>query len=269
MSRIDQAIGEFRRIDELADAESPVHRISPLPKLAVTVVYILTVMSFPNYDLSGLSAMLIYPVFVSALSNVPLKAALYRLRYILPLVMAVGIFNPFFDRTVMFTLGTLKVSGGVVSMLVLMMKGVFCLLASYLLIACTKADALFGSLRRVRVPAMITTLLMLTFRYITVLGEEAGVMMDAYLLRAPDQKGLHYSAWGSFIGQLLLRTMDRAQELYESMLLRGYNGEFPETDGKKTEGKDILYAAAWIAVILLLRFCNIAELAGRLVTGGL
>ena len=51
-------------------------------------------------------------------------------------------------------------------------------------------------------------------------------MIQAYSLRAPNQKGIHISAWGSFLGQLLLRSMDRAQELYYSMLLRGFRGEF-------------------------------------------
>ena len=41
------------------------------------------------------------------------------------------------------------------------------------------------------------------------------------------QKGIHISVWGSFLGQLLLRSMDRAQALYESMELRGFCGEFP------------------------------------------
>ena len=41
----------------------------------------------------------------------------------LPLVCAVGLLNPIFDRQIVTQIGTLAVSGGVVSMLTLVMKG--------------------------------------------------------------------------------------------------------------------------------------------------
>ena len=67
---------------------------------------------------------------------------------------------------------------------------------------------------------------MLVYRYIIVLLKETERMTDAYMLRSPGQKGLHYKVWGTMVGQLLLRSMDRAQIVYDSMRLRGYCGEF-------------------------------------------
>ena len=101
-----------------------------------------------------------------------------------------------------------------ISMLTLMLKGVFCLMASFLLMATTPIDSLCAALRKLHVPGLLVTLLLLTYRYVGVMTEELAVMTDAYHLRAPGQKGIQVSAWGSFLGQLLLRSMDRAQELY-------------------------------------------------------
>ena len=80
-------------------------------------------------------------------------------------------------------------------MLTLMMKGVFSLLASFLLIATTAIDSLCAALRRLHVPGILVTLLLLTYRYIGVMLEQVSVMTEAYRLRAPGQKGLHISAW--------------------------------------------------------------------------
>ena len=121
--------------------------------------------------------------------------------------MAVGLFNPFFDRAPQLYLGAVAVSGGVISMVSLMLKGVLCLTASFLLIATTPIDSLCAALRRLHVPSLLVTLLLLTYRYVGVMTEEVAVMTDAYRLRAPGQKGIHISAWGSFLGQLLLRSM--------------------------------------------------------------
>ena len=89
-------------------------------------------------------------------------------------------------------------------------------------------------------------------------------MSDAYHLRAPGQKGIHISAWGSFLGQALLRSMDRAQELYSSMLLRGYEGEFRYAKTAPFGAKDAAYTLCVAAVCILFRYVNLAELLGRL-----
>ena len=90
-------------------------------------------------------------------------------------------------------------------------------------------------------------------------------MMNAYTLRAPGQKGIHVSAWGSFLGQLLLRSMDRAQQLYESMQMRGFRGEFYYASEEPYQKKDALYLLLWMTVFLLLRFVNLSELLGNIV----
>ena len=149
-------------------------------------------------------------------------------------------------------------------MITLMLKGIYCLMASFLLMATTSIDALCAALRQLHLPPMIVTLLLLTYRYVSVLTEELAVMTDAYHLRAPGQKGIHISAWGSFLGQLLLRSMDRAGELYSSMQLRGYNGQFHYASFKRFDAKDAVYVSGSVAFFLLLRFVNISELAGRL-----
>ena len=176
--------------------------------------------------------------------------------------MAVGLFNPFFDRAILLRVGPLAVSGGVVSMLTLMLKGLFSLMASFLLMATTQIDSLCAALRRLHFPKLLVTLLLLTYRYVGVMTEELAVMTDAYHLRAPGQKGIHISAWGSFLGQLLLRSMDRAQELYSSMLLRGYHQHFHYAPVRPFRVPDALYAAGCVLLFLLLRVVPVARLIG-------
>ena len=109
-------------------------------------------------------------------------------------------------------------------------------------------------------------MLLLTYRYISVMAEEVSIMTQAYSLRAPAQRGIHYSAWGSFLGQLLLRSMDRAQELYESMLLRGYHGAFFYAKAHAPIATDFLYALLWCAFFLLCRRYNLTQLLGQILT---
>lgn len=253
-------------MDDLAAGSSPFHCFHPLAKLLVTVLYILVTVSFDKYDFSGLLVMLLYPVMGYALSGIPVRTCFYKLRIVLPLVCAVGLLNPFLDRQIVFSLGGVMISGGVVSMITLMLKGVFCLMASFLLIATTTIEELCRALRRIHTPRLLTSLLLLTYRYISVLLEEVAVMTEAYHLRAPGQRGIHISAWGSFLGQLMLRSLDRADALYDSMLLRGFNGEFHYAAGKRAYSGSALYAAASAAFIISARIWNLPALLGAIIS---
>ena len=264
MNKMEKALHELAEMDELAAGTSPIHGLCAPAKLLTTIAYIAVVLSFGKYQLSGLIVMVLYPVLLFQISGVSVGSFFYKLRIVLPLVMAVGLFNPIFDRQILLRIGSVGVSGGVISMLTLMMKGVFCLMASYLLMATTPIDVLCAALRKFHVPATLVTLLLLTYRYIGVMTEELAVMTEAYALRAPGQKGIHVSAWGSFLGQLLLRSMDRAQELYASMLLRGYHDHFHYADIRPFGLPDGLYLLGSVLFFLLLRLVDVAQLLGGL-----
>ena len=265
MNKIENALFELGQMDALASGDSPVHRLHPLAKLTVTAAFILVTVSFHKYDLTGLTAMVLFPVIAFQMSGIPVRTCFYKLRIVLPLVLAVGIFNPFFDRAPVLSPGSVVLTGGMLSMLTLMLKGILCLMASFLLVSTTSIDALCAALRKLHVPSMLVTLFLLTFRYVGLMTEEVAVMTDAYHLRAPGQKGIHYTAWGSFLGQLLLRSMDRAQELYSGMMLRGFTGEFFYADTKPFRAGDSVWLLGWLAAFLFLRCIPVAQLLGGLV----
>jgi cobalt/nickel transport system permease protein len=91
--------------------------------------------------------------------------------------------------------------------------------------------------------------------------------MRAYSLRAPMQKGIHRGVWGSFAGQLLLRTFDRAQRVYEAMSIRGFNGEYHTGKIAKIRLTDLSYLMVWSLFFIIARFYNLPILIGSLITG--
>lgn len=267
MSKIDSAIYEIHTMDQLAERDQWVNRIHPLVKFVLTIYYIVLVVSFDKYNIIGLAGMVIYPIVLFNITELFFRDSLKRLRIILPLVCFVGIFNPFFDKTPLFEVGAFTVTTGMISMITLMMKGIFSVLASYILIATTNIEKICYAMRLLHIPAILVTQILLTYRYITVLLGEVNRMTQAYSLRAPNQKGVHYKVWGSLAGQILLRSMDRAREIYESMCLRGYQGEFYYPGRRKACGKDYLYLIIWLIILSFLRVVPVMAIVGRMVTG--
>ena len=257
MSKLSGAYYEIDHMNMVATRDQWVNKIHPLVKLVVTVFYIAVVVSLSKYNLSGILLMGAYPIVMFMLGEVSFKDSIRRLRIILPLVCVVGIFNPFFDRQVVFNVGSISVTSGVISMVTLMIKGILTVLASYLLIATTTIEKICYALRQLHIPAVLVTQILLTYRYISVLLKEANTIMQAYLLRAPNQKGVQFKVWGPLVGQLLLRSIDRANAVYESMMLRGYRGEFHYSNMEHCSGKDYLFLVTWIVVLLAIKYLPI------------
>lgn len=275
MASIDSSLKEISKINTLQQRDQWVNNLHPLVKLLLTFIYIISVVSIGKYDLSKMLVFVIYPFFGFNLADLKFKDALYRMRLILPLVMVVGIFNPIFDREIMLYLGGtvmvngehaggIAISAGVISMLTLMLKGIYAVLAAYILIATTSIEEICYAMRKLHMPQILVLVILLINRYIYILGEEASRIMTAYKLRAPSQKGIHYKAWGPLVGQWLIRSMDRAETVYESMQLRGFNGEYRYVGDHKFNKADIIYLVCWVVIFAIFRFTNVVEALGGL-----
>ncbi|MCI9533170.1 MAG: cobalt ECF transporter T component CbiQ [Lachnospiraceae bacterium] len=253
MNKLDGSLCDIHHMDVIVERNRWLNHIYPLIKLVVTICFITITVSFSKYNLAGILRMGVYPIIVFILGEVSFKDALRKLWVILPIICLMGIFNPIFDQQPMLEIAGITVTAGMVSMLTLMVKGIYSVLASYLLIATTPIEKICHALRLLHVPVVIVTQILLTYRYIRLLLNEARRMIQAYSLRAPNQKGVHFKVWGSLVGQLLLKSIDRADEVYESMLLRGYNGEFYYDTKISCRAGDYAYLAAWCTVFFCLR----------------
>lgn len=253
MSKVGGAVKEIYHMDEIAARDTWVNCLHPLVKLLVTIFYIAVTVSFSRYQMAEVLLMAVYPAVLFIVGEISFSDGVRRMKVILPLVCFVGIFNPIFDRQPVVFIKGFVVTAGMISMVTLMTKGILCVFASYLLIASTGIEGICYALRMLHVPAVLVTQILLTYRYISLLLEEAGKSMDAYLLRAPGQKGVRFNAWGSLVGGLLLRSMDRATALYESMTLRGYDGEFYYGRKRAVRGKDITYLLVWMSIFAAVK----------------
>ena len=266
MSNMKNSLYNMRFLDDLARKETSLHRIHPLVKLLTTFVYLVVVVSFGRYEVGRLLPFVFYPVLIFAFAEMPVAPILKRILLVTPFIIGIGILNPVFDQQTIVFLG-LVISRGWLTFLAILVKSGLTVMVSLLLIATTGMDRLAAALRMLKVPKLFVLQLLLTYRYISVLLEEVSRMMRAYSMRAPRQKGIHRGAWGSFAGQLILRTFDRGQRVYQSMNLRGFSGEYHTGDIAKIRAKDIAYLAGWSLFFILARIYNLPVLIGSLFTG--
>jgi cobalt/nickel transport system permease protein len=267
MTNVMQSLYNIRFLDELAEKQTVIHNIHPLAKLLTTMVYLVVVISFGKYEISGLVPFIMYPVVIIVLAEIPLLPILKRMLLVAPLAVGIGAFNPLFDHSIIFVIGGFQLSGGWISFFSILIKFVLTVLAALIIIATTGIDRIAYALRMLRVPRLFVLQLLLTYRYISVLMEEAARTMQAYSLRDPFHKGIRPGVWGSLVGNLLLRTYDRAQRLYQVMVQRGFIGEYNTGSNRRIRMKDVLYLCGWVLFFLLASYYNIPAFIGSMMTG--
>ncbi|WP_378955909.1 cobalt ECF transporter T component CbiQ [Pelosinus sp. sgz500959] len=268
MSKIESYWLDLKQLDEMASKATMIHLINPCVKLLTTVIFLIVVASFSKYEISGLFPMMIYPMIVIILGELPINPILNRVLLALPFVLFIGIFNPIFDRIPLVYVGPFFISGGWVSFISILLRFILAVTAALVLVATTGIDAIGMALLRLKVPKVLVVQLLFMYRYLYVLLEEFIRTLRAYSLRSFHGEGIQYGIWGSLLGQLLLRTIDRAQRIYQAMLCRGFDGEVRLRGQKKLVGMDVIYLLGWSAVFIILRLVNISQWLGTLLVGG-
>lgn len=242
-------------MDDLARKNTSIHRLHPISKLLATIVYVIAVVSFDRYEIIGLLPFVFYPLILILLAELPVVPILKRLLMVEPLIIGIGILNPLFDPKGWITFASIMIKSGLT------------VTACLVLVSTTGLDKIAQALRTLKVPGIFVLQLLLTFRYLSVLIEELTRMVRAYTLRAPQQKGVRLKDGGSFAGQLLLRSLDRAERVYEAMKLRGFHGEYHAYGNSKITKKDLLYLMAWSLFFIAARTYNIPAFLGLLFEG--
>lgn len=262
MNKIDEAVRTIEGVG--LSGTSGFGRVHPLPKLLVTLLYLVFLTSIPKYRMDLIVFMALFLYVYKMVGDLPVLPALKKLRIIFGMLFLIGLANPIFDRETAFMLGRLPVSYGTISMLTLFFKAVLAVIFGWFLIITTGMAGVCQALASLRLPGFLITVFMLIFRYISVLLQEASRLWTAYSLRAPKQRGVHISAWGSFVGSLLLRSVDRAETVYQSMEMRGFSEKSWLMERKKIDGKSILFLLGWTALMILFRFVPIFTWIGDL-----
>jgi cobalt/nickel transport system permease protein len=206
---VNNKIQELSALEQLSGGDTLVHRLHPTVKLLATAIFIITVISFNRYALEQLIPYIFYPTLLMMLSETPYSMLFKRFMIALPFCLFAGISNIIFDKSI-------------IPFFTIILRTYLCVMAVLLLVSVTPFSEIAGSMRRLRIPGIFVTIFEMTYRYIGVLLEEAYSMYIAYSLRSANGKGIKMRDMGSFAGQLLLRSFDRADRVYNAMKCRGY-----------------------------------------------
>jgi len=267
MTSINAAVIDLKRLELMADGNSLIHLLDARAKVLVTLIFIISVVSFGRYELACLFPFFIFPAVMIALANLPPLYIARKILLLCPFVLMVGLFNPIFDRAVLYQVGHIGVSGGCISLFSLLIRSLLTLGAAFILVGTTGFTAICQALERLGIPQIFAVQLLFLHRYIFVLADETGRASRARELRSCGKKGLGVVSFGSLVGHLLLRTWQKAERIHTAMLARGFVGQFYTSRESRFGASELYFLLGWSSLFIALRYFDISGTLGGLVTG--
>lgn len=266
MFTFDREYFNLGYLDMLSYKNTIIHRIDPRIKLIVTFVFILTVVSFPKYELSGMIPFFLFPVMLSSLGDIPVKFILKKLLVVSPFVIFVGVFNPLLDTATMHEFYGIKISGGWISFASIIIRFILTISSALLLIATTSFPGVCYGLQRLSLPNVFVSQMLFIYRYIFVLMDETMTIVRARNMRSFGKRGAGIKVFINIIGVILVRTIEKAERIYRAMLSRGFDGRLRSSKKYRITFKDLLIAMLCITAFYLFRKYNVAVMLGDIVS---
>ena len=250
-------------LDRYLEGGSWFHRADARIKLVMTLGFIFATTSIPPGKWTGFAVMLVLVWLAAGVSQVGLARVFLRSLVAIPFILIAlpTVFTkpgaPLFELDfALFALtGTQE---GLEFFISVLLKSWTSVTAAVVLTATTPPLLLLGALRALRLPAVLIAIVMLMYRYLFVLVEEAQSMMRARAARsaAIGPKSGGSIVWraksaGGMAGSLFIRTLDRSERIYMAMVARGYDGTLRQASAAPLERRSIATLALTLCLFAL------------------
>jgi cobalt/nickel transport system permease protein len=228
--------------NEYRSAAGVFQRIDARVKISAAFLFIFLAVSTPVGETGRFAAYYSILSVLVFLSGIPPAYLFKRAVTVLPFTLLVALSIPF-------------VKGGDAMFLSVLAKSTLSVLLMALLVSSTGLEKLLSGLRGMGVPRIMLLIISFMCRYLSVIAGELTRMQRARDSRsARGNVKINIRVAGNIIGTLFVRSYERAERVYLSMVSRGYSGEIKTLQGARVNVLDVLSFTFYICAILAARF---------------
>ena len=240
--------------EEFSQGDSYLHRIDPRIKILASIMY-----SFGTALLQNLPAAccaLLFSLLLLIYSGLPFKKVFYRLLLINSFIIFLWLFLPFSTPgdTVFSILSLTVTKQGIVKCALITIKANAIFIGIITIVVTSSVPTLGKALYDLKVPPKLTFLILISYRYLQVIYDEYVKLARTIEIRGfVPSTNLHtYKTFGYLLAMVLIKSYDRAQRVYQAMLLRGFSGKFYSLHEFVLQKKDIRFLIYILLFTLVL-----------------
>ncbi len=218
--------------EKFASGQSFIHNLDPKIRIITSIVLSLAIALCDSFYFGAIY--LFISICLVNLAGLNPRDVVTRLKPMLWFILMIWIILPLtFDGDPLYSIYGLKVTlPGIRMCGMITLKSISMLLTFTALIATMTVASLGNGLHRICVPDKMVFLILMTYRYISVIEEEYRRLLRAAKFRGfvPGTNLHSYRTFAYLAGMLFVRASVRARRVHQAMLCRGFNRKFHTLD---------------------------------------
>ncbi|WP_171038059.1 energy-coupling factor transporter transmembrane component T family protein [Aquibacillus sediminis] len=210
-------------------------------KLIAAIGYIFGVISLTN--LPYVMAAYVLSVIVFVVMKIPITLLLQRYLIITPFLLLMTVPLLWQQET-----------GSVIFAMLILLKAFTSMTIITIVLESQSLDQLVNGLAGFRIPLKLITILVLSYRYVFMFLEDIDRMLTAAKSRF-FRGGINVGklrVYGQLTAGLLVRAIERSDNMYKAMASRGFDGQLQFSPPKRMTSKDIIKTVLAISIITII-----------------
>ena len=252
MNKYAYSLFSLENIEELTKKDTTIHHLQPIVKLFFTVFFIIFTLTSTSYALFSYLFLICLVILICFLAKIPVREMMKRTLIGLPFSFFLGLSNVILMPTPI-SFYNIPLTIGLLSMISIMLKTFLCLAIVFLFVATTPLEDIAGAFVMLHVPYFLVSIILVTYRYIYLLVEEAGKMHQAYILRHFKKDALGMKDMGRYIGFLFVGSLHPAHLVDDAMSLRGYDPGHYYGPHQSIHAEDVFLIVLMAGVMIILK----------------
>lgn len=253
--------------DSYQARNSSIHSLDARVKILLSIVFIVGNVLLPDGAWIGYGLTWLLILACARLAAVDIRYLLTRSLLFLPFVLAAAtviftIPGEVLWTTQIFNWTVTITDQGLMRFVSILLRSWLSVQIAILLVVTTQFPDLIHGLAHLKIPKILISVISFMYRYLFVLFDEVLRLLRARQSRSARVPGIKSGgtiAWrartaGSMVGQLFIRSYERADRVYNAMLARGYRGELLTLNPHRMSERDWNYLLFGLICILSIQF---------------
>ena len=240
--------------ERFSHGDSPLHRMDSRARLGAALVLCIVLATAKSMLVPGVG--LAVGLGLVLLARLDLGAVFWRLVAVNSFIAFLWLLVPFtYGGEAMAGLGPLEISRpGLMLCVLITLKSNAIILVFLALVATMDGPRLGRALSGFGAPERLVHMLLFTYRYVHVIGQEFRRLVTAAKIRGfvPRTTMHTYRTYAYVAAMVLVRSHDRAERVNQAMRLRGFTGAFHSLHEQRFTRRDALLAAPMLLAAMAL-----------------
>ncbi len=240
--------------DRYSGRDSLLHRRDPRAKVIALAVACLCMVSEPRGDLLPFWCYFPFVFVLIVLSRIPVRFFLKRCLIAAPFIVMAALLLPLSHSPVGIASESALVLPYVDDMLSIFFRAFGAVLVITLITSTERFHRLLRGLQELKMPRLLGLLSALMYRYIFIIHDEWLRTNIARKSRTPGKLQLsRVSVYGRQIALIFIRSWERAENVYQAMAARGFDGAFPVSGALVFRSADWLFLVGVSSAFIVVR----------------